>query len=107
MRDCWNILDILVVTLGWAGLIVDGANISVIRMVRVLRPLRTVNSIPELKLLVTTILTSLPLLMDIVLLFVFFLIIFGLTATQMYAGQFKNRCHLPDGTALDDFCYLD
>lgn len=81
MRDCWNVLDIIVVTLGWTEVLFEGANISVIRMVRVLRPLRTVNSIPELKLLVMTILNSLPLLLDIVLLFVFFLIIFGLTGT--------------------------
>jgi len=25
----------------------------------------------------------------------------------MYAGLFKNRCHLPDGTVLDSFCYID
>lgn len=55
LRDAWNILDFLVVTIGWSGMFSDGQNISFIRIIRVLRPLRTVNSLPELKLLVSTI----------------------------------------------------
>jgi hypothetical protein len=78
LRDPWNILDFIVVIVGWIGTFADSGNISAIRTIRILRPLRTINSIPEMKVLVNSIIKSLPLLVDIFILFGFLLLVFGI-----------------------------
>ena len=81
LRDTWNILDFLVVVLGWISLLLEQSNISAIRVIRILRPLRTINSMPGMSSLVSTILNSLPIMFDIMVLFGFMLIMFGTIAT--------------------------
>jgi hypothetical protein len=89
LRDPWNFLDFVVVVVGWVGTFVTGGNISAIRTIRILRPLRTINSMPKMKVLVTSILNSIPLLVDIFVLFCFLLLVFGIVGTQSYAGLFR------------------
>ena len=98
LRDPWNILDFLVVVLGWAGLIFfdEDKNLSPVRVVRILRPLRTINSMPGMSGLVATILNSLPAMADVLVLFVFFLIMFGTVTTQMLGGMLEDRCFALD-----------
>ena len=43
LRDSWNILDFLVVILGWISYLFGGEDISAIKVIRILRPLRTIN----------------------------------------------------------------
>jgi len=44
LRDAWNILDFMVVILGWLAIIFDNSgDISAIKVIRILRPLRTIN----------------------------------------------------------------
>ena len=81
LRDSWNILDFLVVILGWVSIKFSEQNISAIRVIRILRPLRTINSMPGMSSLVSTILNSLPIMFDIMVLFSFMLIMFGTIAT--------------------------
>ena len=78
LRDPWNVLDFVVVIVGWLGTFNAAGNISAIRTVRILRPLRTINSIPEMKMLVNSIIKSIPLLMDIFALFIFVLLVFSI-----------------------------
>ncbi|OMJ69330.1 hypothetical protein SteCoe_32973 [Stentor coeruleus] len=107
LRDAWNILDFVVVILGWMGYFLGGQNITMIRSIRILRPLRTINSIPEMKILTVSIIKSLPLLFDIFLLLVLFLLIFALVGTQIYGGLFSQQCFTLDGQPTGDLCYLD
>jgi hypothetical protein len=83
LRDGWNILDFSVVILGWIGLFLpDGAgDISAIKVIRILRPLRTINQIPNMSSLVSTIMNSLPIMFDVMVLFLFMMIMFGTIAT--------------------------
>ena len=82
LRDNWNDLDFIVVILGWIGFLFDGGdNISAIKVIRILRPLRTINQIPNMSSLVSTILNSLPIMFDVMVLFFFMLIMFGTIAT--------------------------
>jgi len=81
LRDYWNILDFMVVIFGWIALILNANDISSIRVIRILRPLRTINSIPGMSGLVQTILNSVPILIDIMILFCFMLVMFGTIAT--------------------------
>jgi len=57
-RDGWNTFDFIIV--GACFLPFDGQSIIVLRLLRVLRIVRLVGSIPELKLIVNTLLKSIP-----------------------------------------------
>jgi hypothetical protein len=96
LRDTWNVLDFLVVVLGWLSGLIDQENISAIRTIRILRPLRTINSMPGMSSLVSTILNSMPHMVDIMILFGFMLIMFGTIATQLLGGKLVNRCFAPN-----------
>ena len=95
LRDTWNVLDFVVVILGWVSLYLAEQNISAIRVIRILRPLRTINSMPGMSGLVSTILNSLPIMFDIMVLFCFMLIMFGTIATQLLGGKLLSRCFVP------------
>jgi len=81
LRDSWNILDFTVVILGWVSMMIKAGDISAIKVIRILRPLRTINQIPNMSSLVSTILNSLPIMFDVMVLFFFMLIMFGTIAT--------------------------
>ena len=87
LRDAWNILDFFVVILGWLAIIFENSgDISAIKVIRILRPLRTINQIPNMSSLVSTILNSLPIMFDVMVLFFFMLIMFGTIATHLLGG---------------------
>jgi hypothetical protein len=72
---------------------IDGAgDIAAIRVIRLLRPLRTINQIPNMSSLVSTIMNSLPIMFDVMVLFLFMLIMFGTIATQLLGGHLEKRC---------------
>ena len=54
LRDAWNIIDTIVVLMGWASLSPSIGNISAMRTVRVLRPLRTITGVEGMRMLVAT-----------------------------------------------------
>jgi hypothetical protein len=92
LRDSWNILDFTVVILGWLAGLIKSGDISAIKVIRILRPLRTINQIPNMSSLVSTILNSLPIMFDVMVLFFFMLIMFGTIATQLLGGHLDKRC---------------
>jgi hypothetical protein len=85
-------MDFSVVVLGWISSIINSENISAIKVIRILRPLRTINQIPNMSSLVATILNSLPIMFDVMVLFLFMLIMFGTIATQLLGGHLEKRC---------------
>lgn len=85
-------MDFIVVVLGWFSSIINSENISAIKVIRILRPLRTINQIPNMSSLVATILNSLPIMFDVMVLFLFMLIMFGTIATQLLGGHLEKRC---------------
>lgn len=92
LRDGWNILDFTVVLLGWLSKVMPAGDISAIKVIRILRPLRTINQIPNMSSLVSTIMNSLPIMFDVMVLFMFMLIMFGTIATQLLGGHLEKRC---------------
>ncbi|KAG2495837.1 hypothetical protein HYH03_006076 [Edaphochlamys debaryana] len=97
LRDGWNVLDFLVVAMGVVSLVTP-SNLTAIRTIRALRPLRTVNRVRGMKVLVTTIFGSLPMLMDVFVLCAFTFFMFGIVAVQLFAGILRFRCGTPDFT---------
>ena len=71
----------MVVIMGWLSSIMNSSDVSAIKVIRILRPLRTINQIPNMSSLVSTILNSLPIMFDVMVLFFFMLIMFGTIAT--------------------------
>lgn len=67
-------------------------NISMLRSLRVLRPLRTISSIKALKILIKTLFDSFSLLMQTLLILVFFEAIFAIGGLQLFSGYLKQRC---------------
>ncbi|XP_055366914.1 voltage-dependent T-type calcium channel subunit alpha-1H isoform X2 [Betta splendens] len=98
LGDKWNQLDFVIVMAGVMEYSLDGQNasLSAIRTVRVLRPLRAINRVPSMRILVTLLLDTLPMLGNVLLLCFFVFFIFGIVGVQLWAGLLRNRCFLGD-----------
>jgi len=92
LRDPWNWLDFIVVTLGYITLAPNIANLSGIRTFRVLRALRTISAIEGLKTMVNALLKSMRMLGDVLVLTLFFICVFALVGLQLFVGVLHNRC---------------
>ena len=97
LRDGWNIMDFVVVSLGWLENVIPALNnVSAIRVIRILRPLRTINKIPKMPSLVATIIKSLPVMFDVMVLFLFMVVMMGTVGTQLLGGHLLKRCAISD-----------
>ncbi|KAL9954360.1 hypothetical protein ACROYT_G041885 [Oculina patagonica] len=96
LRNPWNWLDFTVVILGYVTLSPNVANFSGIRTVRVLRALRTISVLKGLKAMVNTLLRSMKMLSDVLILFVFFLAVMALIGLQLFIGHLRYKCVLND-----------
>uniref|UniRef100_A0A3Q2XN67 Calcium voltage-gated channel subunit alpha1 H n=1 Tax=Hippocampus comes TaxID=109280 RepID=A0A3Q2XN67_HIPCM len=96
LGDTWNRLDFFIVIVGMLEYSLDGHNISLsaIRTVRVLRPLRAINRVPSMRILVTLLLDTLPMLGNVLALCFFVFFIFGIVGVQLWAGLLRNRCFM-------------
>ena len=92
LRDSWNILDFIIVISGYIPFIFTSGsvNLRVLRSFRVIRPLRTISGIEGLRILVSALLSAVPLLRDTILILVFFFIIFAIAGLQIWSGVLKR-----------------
>uniref|UniRef100_A0A8C6XEW0 Calcium voltage-gated channel subunit alpha1 G n=1 Tax=Naja naja TaxID=35670 RepID=A0A8C6XEW0_NAJNA len=102
LGDTWNRLDFFIVLAGMLEYSLDLQNVSfsAVRTVRVLRPLRAINRVPSMRILVTLLLDTLPMLGNVLLLCFFVFFIFGIVGVQLWAGLLRNRCFLPENFSL-------
>lgn len=120
IRDPWNWIDFAVVISGIIELFVDpGSTSSVrsLRVLRVLRPLKTIHAFPQMRRLISALLSSLPALGNAVLFMFFIFLLFGILGVQQFRGSMYQRCRLsdepePDGTwpideSIDRLCSKD
>ena len=75
LRDTWNILDFIVVMCGWLSILVKNPAIAQIKILRILRPLKLIKKVPGMPKLVSTILDSIPVMIDVMVLFMFFILL--------------------------------
>ena len=90
LRDFWNILDFVIVIFGYIPYVftdISQVNVSVLRSFRILRPLKTISSIENLKILLTTLFSAFPMLMETLILLMFFFLIFAIAGLQIYIGN--------------------
>jgi len=89
LRNGWNIIDIFLIIISLIDLIISltvkssSKILRILRILRTFRPLRLINRYPGLKLVVTTLLTSLKPIGNIILINFFFLLIFGIFGIQV------------------------
>jgi hypothetical protein len=92
LRDPWNILDfsiVMVSVLNWTLDSLSDINISFLRgfrALRALRPLRMVSKNEGMKIVVNSLLTSIPSLINVMLVSILFLLVFGILGIQLLKG---------------------
>lgn len=92
LRDSWNILDFTIVMSSYLQMMISsGTNLNVLRSFRVLRPLRTISGIEGLRVIVTVLMKSISLLLDILIILMFFFIIFAIAGLNLWFGVLKYR----------------
>ena len=84
-RDGWNVFDFVVVATSF--LPVAGAFTTVARLARVLRVARLVSALPELRLIVGTMLRSIPSLGHVVALLGLLLYVYGIFGYHLFAAD--------------------
>uniref|UniRef100_A0A8C4GIR7 Sodium channel protein n=1 Tax=Dicentrarchus labrax TaxID=13489 RepID=A0A8C4GIR7_DICLA len=94
LKDPWNWLDFMVISMAYLTEFVDLGNVSVLRTFRVLRALKTITVIPGLKTIVGALIQSVKKLADVMILTVFCLSVFALIGLQLFMGNLRQKCVL-------------
>ncbi|RVE70489.1 hypothetical protein OJAV_G00065000 [Oryzias javanicus] len=119
LRDPWNWLDFMVISMAYITEFVNLGNVSALRTFRVLRALKTISVIPEfvdlgnvsalrtfrvlralktisvipgLKTIVGALIQSVKKLSDVMILTVFCLSVFALIGLQLFMGNLRQKC---------------
>ncbi|XP_047195217.1 sodium channel, voltage gated, type VIII, alpha subunit b isoform X7 [Hippoglossus stenolepis] len=92
LRDPWNWLDFMVISMAYITEFVNLGNVSALRTFRVLRALKTISVIPGLKTIVGALVQSVKKLSDVMILTVFCLGVFALIGLQLFMGNLRNKC---------------
>lgn len=90
-RDGWNVFDFLIV--GLSLLPVAGPFATVARLARLLRALRVVSAVPELRLIVNTLLRSIPSLANVLLLLALMLYVYAVLGVHLFARTDPEHWH--------------
>jgi voltage-gated sodium channel len=83
-RDGWNVFDFTIVALSL--LPAAGAFATVARLARLLRALRIVSALPELRLIVATMLRSIPSLANVIVLLGLILYVYAVVGLHLFGG---------------------
>jgi len=102
IKNPWNILDFVIVLFGYlsyVGVSVGGINL------KALRTLRTISTVEGLRMLIEALVSSLPLLLDILLILSFYFLTLAIAGIQLWHGILKSRClNVETGTVDDTRC---
>ncbi|XP_077406943.1 sodium channel protein type 4 subunit alpha A [Vanacampus margaritifer] len=92
LRDPWNWLDFMVISMAYITEFVDLGNVSALRTFRVLRALKTITVIPGLKTIVGALIQSVKKMGNVMVLTVFALAVFALVGLQLFMGNLRHKC---------------
>ncbi|XP_016296401.1 sodium channel protein type 4 subunit alpha A-like [Sinocyclocheilus anshuiensis] len=108
LRDPWNWLDFMVISMAYITEFVDLGNVSALRTFRVLRALKTITVIPGLKTIVGALIQSVKKMVNVMILTLFALAVFALIGLQLFMGNLRHKCirwPIPNSTIFDDYNY--
>ena len=97
-RDLWNVLDFFIVAANFAslfGVSISSSNVKkpiYFSSLKIISPLRTINVFPKLKLLIRTIIDSIPSLAEILIVIAVVFGIFGVIGVQLFQGRLRLKC---------------
>ena len=93
LKDPWNILDFIIVVSALTGIIggdsIDISFIKVLRILRILRPLRIISRNAELKVAITSLFNSIPSIINLQIIVLFFIFLFAILQTTLFSGSFS------------------
>lgn len=96
LRDGWNLLDFIIVSLALLANVPNMPNYTGLRVARVLRPLRSLTAVPSLRRVIAALLRALPALVNVLILLIFCYTVFGIFCLQLYSGTMHGRCRLTE-----------
>ena len=96
-RDLWNVVDLVIVIISIVTTTADFAgqsigSFSVLRTVRVFRPLRSVSALPSVQTLVVSMIRAVRSLVDVALVYLLFVVCFGIVGVVQFEGELRTRC---------------
>jgi len=98
-------MDFIIVITAWLPKLSSGSNnssLNSLRVLRVLRPLRTISSIRALRIILTSLFSAMRLLIDSIIMLLFFFLIFAIGGLQLFMGFLKKRCfNMANGIPYD------
>ena len=103
LKDGWSVLDFVIVMISIAGLFAEWfpvfGKLKSLRILRVLRPLRLLNRIASMKIIITSLVQTLPSVLNVVGVVSVFHLVFAILGMQMFGGMF-GECTDPDISTL-------
>ncbi|KOO32672.1 voltage-gated ion channel superfamily [Chrysochromulina tobinii] len=103
----WNILDLIIVSISYLVLLAEifpvFAPLKTLRILRVLRPLRLISRHPGMKLIVSSVIKSLPSVANVMGVCMMLQLVFAILGMQMFSGTMAS-CTKTDIT-VRDLCY--
>lgn len=94
LADPWNWIDFLVVISGLLSSFPQMANVSGLRTFRLFRPLRSLSTLPNIRILIGTLLASVSQLGGVLSLALFFFLIFAILGVNLFTGLTHFRCRI-------------
>ncbi|KOO32786.1 sodium channel protein type 9 subunit alpha [Chrysochromulina tobinii] len=92
LKQGWNILDFFIVMISILGLLADivpvFGKLKCLRILRVLRPLRLLARHPGMKILITSLIKTLPSVVEVFAVVFVFHVVFAIMGMQMFVGRF-------------------
>lgn len=101
LRQYWNMLDFTVVVAGLVELVSSaaGAQLMPLRLVRTLQPLRALNKFKSGRMVLQTLGSALPMLVDVVLFMLWFVVSMTVMGTMFFGGTMTTRAYAPRSDA--------
>ncbi|XP_066559414.1 voltage-dependent L-type calcium channel subunit alpha-1S isoform X2 [Amia ocellicauda] len=110
LRNCWNILDFVIVFVGLFTVALEtinriegietpvggkgaGFDVKALRAFRVLRPLRLVSGVPSLQVVLNSIIKAMVPLLHIALLVLFMIIIYAIIGLELFKCKMHKTCY--------------
>jgi len=95
IKNGWNILDFIIVAASLFSIAFSEYNISflkALRMLRILRPLRLISRNKGLKLSITSLINSIPSIVNLMVIVTFCIFLLAILGTTLFGGKFYT-CH--------------
>lgn len=86
-KDPWSIFDFLVVSI---SLIPTSAGFEIVRVLRVLRLFRLITAVPQMRKIVSALISVIPGMLSVIALMTLFFYIFAIMATQLFSEKFPE-----------------